>query len=138
MPRRRASQPDPEFFLHRSLGRYVVADALTAAGLVVHTLASVYGEEQGQHVPDTAWLERAGAHGWVVLMKDDAIRRRPHETAALREAGVRAFCITNGNLTGETMAALFLRHRHRIAREAQRPGPSVFGVYATGLRRLLD
>ena len=62
-----AQPPDPEFFLDRSLGRYLVAEALRAAGLIVHTLASVYGEERGQAVHDEEWLALAGARGWAVL-----------------------------------------------------------------------
>jgi hypothetical protein len=89
----------PEFFIDRSLGRVVVPAALRAAGLVVHTMADVYGERIGQGLKDDTWLRDVGKHGWVVLMKDDAIRRRggarrphggrrarvlPHECSAAR------------------------------------------------------
>jgi hypothetical protein len=37
----------PEFFIDRSLGRRHLADALRAQGFVVHTMASVYGEQAG-------------------------------------------------------------------------------------------
>jgi hypothetical protein len=46
----------PEFFIDRSLGRRAVADALQACGLVVHTMASVYGEQIGQGLTDEIWL----------------------------------------------------------------------------------
>lgn len=48
-------------------------------------MASVYGEEAAQRLADERWLRDAGAKGWVVLMKDDAIRRRPAERDALVE-----------------------------------------------------
>jgi hypothetical protein len=59
----------PEFFIDRSLGRKHLPEALRACGLVVHTLASVYGEEEGQQVPDVRWLGDAGRHEWIVLRR---------------------------------------------------------------------
>jgi hypothetical protein len=80
----------PEFFIDRSLGRHVVADALREAGASVHVMADVYGEKVGQGLADTDWLGDAGGNGWVVLMKDDKIRFPPAELEALTRAGVRA------------------------------------------------
>ena len=57
--RRKQPPPPPEFFVDRSLGRYTVPEAIRAAGFVVHTLASVYGEQQGQAVPDERWFATA-------------------------------------------------------------------------------
>jgi len=54
-------------------------------------MASVYGEEAAQGLRDEVWLRHVGERGWVVLMKDGAIRRRPAELEALIDAGVRAF-----------------------------------------------
>jgi hypothetical protein len=106
---------DPDFFIDRSLGRRAVPDALRGCGLVVHTMASVYGEEMGQGLRDETWLRDAGQRGWIVLMKDDAIRRRPAERDALTEEGVRAFC---------------------ILRQARQPGPYIYGVYEGRIQRL--
>jgi hypothetical protein len=58
-----------------------VPQALRAAGLTVHTMAEVYGEQAGQRLKDEVWLEDVGRRGWIVLMKGDAIRRRPHGPA---------------------------------------------------------
>ena len=79
----------------------MVAEALRATGLTVHTLASLYGGERAQRVADVEWLTLAGERGWAVLMKDDSIRRRPAELEALRAAAVKAFCVTNAGLTGQ-------------------------------------
>lgn len=62
-----------EFFIDRSLGRHQVPQALREAGLTVHTMAEVYGEQAGQRLKDDVWLEDVGRRGWIVLMKDDAI-----------------------------------------------------------------
>lgn len=126
----------PEFFIDRSLGRKHLADALRAHGLVVHTMASVYGEQAAQRVADERWLRDVGAYGWIVLMKDDAIRRRPAEREALIESGVRAFCLTNAQLRATQQTERFVSNRHRIIQQARKPGPYIFGVYERGLRRL--
>ena len=128
--------PPPEFFIDRSLGRHHLPDALRAHGLVVHTLASVYGEQPGQYVEDERWLRDVGAHGWVALMKDDRIRRRPAERDALTKAGVQAFCLTNAQLRAAEQTERFVTNRHRIIQQARKPGPYIYGVYQTGLRRL--
>ena len=103
-------------------------------GLVVHTMADVYGELVGQGSSDETWLRDVGARGWVVLMKDDAIRRRPAERDALLDGGVRAFCLTNAQLRGEEQARRFVENRYRILRQAARPGPYIYGVYEDSIR----
>jgi len=73
----------PEFFIDRSLGRHLVRNALRQAGATVHSMADVYGERIGQGLQDEEWLRDAGTRGWVVLMKDARIRRRPAELEVL-------------------------------------------------------
>jgi hypothetical protein len=114
----------------------LVPEALRACGLVVHTVASVYGERTGQGLKDGTWLRDVGRRGLVVLMKDDAIRRRPLEREALVESGVRAFCLTNAQLTGEEQARRFVENRHRILRQARERGPYIYGVYEGRITRL--
>jgi len=118
----------PEFFIDRSLGRKHLAGTLHNLGFTVHTMASVYGEEVAQQLDDESWLRDAGNKGWVVLMKDDAIRRRPAERDALAEAGVRAFCLTNAQLRKEEQTERFVGNIERILRQAQQPGPYIYGV----------
>lgn len=125
---RRRPPPPPEFFVDRSLGRYVVPEAIRASGFVVHSLASVYGEQEGQSIEDVQWLQDAGDRDWVVLFKDDRIRRRPAELDALVAARVRAFCLTNANLRAEEQAERFTTNIHRIVQRCKRPGPYVYGV----------
>jgi hypothetical protein len=70
-------------------------------------------------------------------MKDDRIRYRPAELAALEAAAVRAFCLTAGNLRGDEQAGRLLRNLPRITKLAATvPGPYVYGVYADDVRRL--
>jgi len=111
--RRRAATP-PEFLIDRSLSQVSLPAALIGAGLIVRTLADVYGEQTAQETDDATWLALAGERGWVVLCKDDRIRRRPAELQALTDGKVRLFCLTNAQLTFAEQAAWFLANRHRI------------------------
>jgi len=95
----------------------------------VHTLASVYGEQQAQRVSDEEWITLAGARRWIVLTKDDAIRRRPAELEAVERHGARVFCLTSANLRGDQQLARFLGNVHRIVQRSRRPGPWICGVY---------
>lgn len=126
----------PEFFIDRSLGRRIVPEALRACELAVHTMADVYGERVGQGLKDETWLRDVGERGWVVLMKDDAIRRRPAEREALIASGVRVFCLTNAQLRGEEQARRLVQNRHRMLRQAMRPGPYIYGVYVDRISQL--
>jgi len=125
----------PEFFVDRSLGKSIV-DGLRAAGLVVHSMHGVYGEDQAQRLPDEIWLRDAGERNWVVLTKDDAIRRRPAERDAMIDAACRVFCLTTAKLRGAQQTERFVDNRHRIIRQARKQGPYIYGVYEKGLKRL--
>lgn len=126
---------DLEFFVDRSLGKSIV-EGLHAAGLTVYSMADVYGERRAQRLPDEVWLRDAGKNDWIVFTKDDAIRRRPAERDALTAAAVRVFCLTNRHLRGAEQTERFVSNRHRILRQARKPGPYIYGVYETGLKRL--
>lgn len=129
------SEKSVEFFVDRSLGKSIV-EGLRAVGLTVHSMADIYGEKQAQRLADETWLRDAGNNDWVVLTKDDAIRRRPAERDALNDAAARVFCLTTAKLRGNEQTERFAENRHRILRQAKKPGPYIYGVYRDGLRRL--
>lgn len=133
----RESQPPPEFLVDRSLGAVIVANALTTLGLVVHTLRSVYGEAAARDIEDDVWLREAGNREWVVLAKDERIRRRQNELAAIQVAGVKAFYLTAGGLKGDVQAAIFVKHINRIIQRSRQRGPMIWAVTQAGLRRVL-
>lgn len=129
------SDPQLELFVDRSLGKSIV-EGLLDVGLTARSMADVYGERRAQVLPDRVWLADAGRHDWVVLTKDDRIRRRPAELDAMTAAGVRVFCLTSAGLRGEEQAARFVNNRFRIIQRARKPGPYIYGVYENALRRL--
>lgn len=111
---RRPAAEQPEFLIDRSIGRLAVPEALRAVGLTVHTLAEIYGEDAAQETEDVKWIKLAAQRDWIVLCKDDRIRRRPAGRDALVEGCVRAFCLTNANLNFADQASYFAVNRHRI------------------------
>lgn len=131
-----AGHPDglPDLFVDRSLGSIQVPDALRAAGLRLRTLVDVYGSPADQDVQDPGWLRLAGEQRWPVLMKDQRVRYRPAEKAAVVEYGVWAFCLSGGNLRAAIMAERFLAVMDDIAAACNRPGPVLYVVTATGIR----
>ena len=127
-------EPEPEFFIDRSLGKSF-ADGLRAVGLTVHTgfglRRGAGAETPGRSLAPRRRRKRLGrAH------KDDAIRRRPAGRDALTEAGVRVFCLTSAQLRGAEQTARFVENRHRIIRQARTAGPYIYGVYAKRIARL--
>lgn len=127
MPRKR--KPEPTFFLDASLGGKLVAQALRAAGatVVLHDDAFVPG------TPDTEWLAEAGRRGWIVLTKDEAIRRNPLEKQMFRDFHVRVFVLTRKNLRGDEMASIFARALPRMLKRAHGvPAPFMFSIAQSG------
>jgi len=125
----------PVLFLDRSLGRRQVPELRRASGIRLHTFAEVYGIPADEQVSDVDWLGHAGERGWPVLMKDDRIRYRPAERAAVIAHGLQAFCLSIGNLRASAMADQFLAVRNDLAAACQQPGPFLYTVSRTGLRR---
>lgn len=100
-----SSRVDPLiFFLDRSLGKYIVADALRQAGAEIE----VHDSHFPQDARDEEWLRAVGERGWIVLTRDDRIRYRFHERTALLQARVRAFVLVRRNVSGPAMAAAFV------------------------------
>jgi hypothetical protein len=124
------------FFADRSLGRFQVPDGLRAAGLDIVTLSERYGVPKDETVKDETWLKEAGRRAEVVLMKDRKIRYRSTELSALREHEVRAFCLTNGNLTGSEMIEYFTANLTQILVACEERGPFIYIVHARTIEKL--
>lgn len=123
------------FFIDRSLGNRYVPDALRAAGARVEIHESHFASE----AEDSDWLDEVGRRRWIVLTKDERIRYRPHEVAAIERAQVGAFVLTTARMRGVEMAALFATVALKLARLAiNTPRPFVFALNGSGqLRRVL-
>lgn len=127
----------PNLFLDRSLGRIQVPQLLRAQGLSLLTLAGHYGIPQDEQIDDPTWLAEAGRQGWVVLMKDGRIRSNTPELNAVKDYGLRCFCLSNQKLLAAVMAERFLRNLDAMVEACKVPGPFIYAVHETRLQ-LLD
>jgi hypothetical protein len=96
----------------RSLGSRTVAKVLRDAGYAVE----IHDDHFEQDTADDVWLRAIGRRNWVVLSKDDYIRRRAAEIGAIRAASVCIFVLGRGNLTGQQMAEAFVKAMPQIER----------------------
>ncbi len=126
----------PRFFLDRSLGRIKVPAILREAGLELVTLAERYGTPTDQDVTDEVWLREAGRRNEIVLLKDGRVRYRSAEKNAIQRFGVRCFCLSSGNLTGEEMASRILVNLDRILEACEKPGPWLYVIHANRIEQM--
>lgn len=118
------------FFLDYQIGRYVVADALRAAGARVE----VHIDYFAQSAPDIEWIPEVGRRDWVLITKDQNIRRNPLERAAYQNANLRGFVVTANELSGLELAQLLVRSLPGMTRRAAgRRGPLLFTISAGGV-----
>lgn len=127
----------PDLFVDRSLGRLKVAVLLRAEGFRLVTLAEHDGMPADERVEDEDWLQLAGTRRWLAVMKDDRIRYKPSERAALVTHGVRGLVITNANLSAEVMVERIIRVLPTAAEICvARSRPFLFAVQKNGLREI--
>jgi PIN like domain len=111
------------FFIDRSLGRKIVAQALREIGETVE----VHDDHFATDAKDEDWLVELGKRGWIVFTKDDRIRYRVTERTALTSSRVRAFVLTSSQLQGTEMAAAFVTALPRIKRLIGKHAPPFIG-----------
>jgi hypothetical protein len=131
----RPSEPQPEFFVDRSLGRRIVPEGLRALGLVVRTMAEVYPDGEDENVADVQWIADADAANWVALTKDERIIRNAENQEALVNSSLRVFAIANQHLTGPQMIEYFRTNVNRILLRSRKRGPFVDVVYRDSVER---
>ena len=125
-----AKPPDGSvFFIDRSLGIDPLRIQLTRAGLAVVIHDDYFARDE----EDRIWLKAVGERGWIVLTKDQRLRYRPLEVAALRGSDARVFVLTAGNLRGSEIAAAFVAALPAICRILHsRPGPFLARISRSG------
>lgn len=117
------------FFIDRSLGIDPLRAELKKAGLTVE----IHDDHFARDEEDRVWLRAVGERAWVVLTKDQRLRYRPLEIAALRASKARVFVLTAGNLRGVEIAAVFAAALPRICRMLHsRPGPFIGRISQSG------
>jgi hypothetical protein len=117
---RTSSDRPLEFFFDRSLGK-ISAQRLRDAGHTVHLIADFYPDD-AQQVGDSEWIAEGCRRGWTLLTKDQLIRYRTYELAALDSGHL--FCLADGNATLDIIAQRFcLQVRLLPSPRPTRPSP---------------
>ena len=119
----------PVLFIDRCAWSRRLGDALKQANIpfIAHQ------ERFAPACPDTEWLAVAGREGWIVLTRDQAIRRKANELQAFRDAKVIMFALASGNATAEDTARLVVEMYPGILRKARdATPPAMFSVTLAG------
>ena len=83
--------------------------------------------------PDEDWIKVAGREGWIVITRDQAIRRKPNELKAFREAKIVLFALASGNASADDTARLVVELYPRILRKARNSTPpAMYSVTLSG------
>src|SRR5262245_26784965 len=100
------SPPEPRtIFIDRCAWSAAIGEALSTAGIpfVAHH------HRFAHDTPDQEWLAAAADRGWLVVTRDQRIRYRANELAAMRRAKLHVFVFTQGGLTGAETGAILVR-----------------------------
>lgn len=100
------------------------------AGATVH----LHDDHFEQNVEDQEWLTEVGKRGWLVITKDQWIRRRPLERDALLKANLKVFCFMSGSIPFSEMAEIFAKALPSIKKTADTtPPPFIAAIYKSAL-----
>ena len=122
------------FFLDHQIGRYQVAEALRATGAVVE----VHLDQFPGDAPDVDWIPEVGRRRWILITKDQNIRRNPLERAAYEAARLRGFVATGKDMKATELGALLVQCLPGMVRRvAGRSGPCLFTISRYGVFKRL-
>ena len=123
------------FFIDRSLGKHEVPAALRAASARVE----IHDQHFAINARDEEWILEVGQRRWVILTKDDNIRRRPLERRAVQSARVSLFALAGGNIRGPDMGTAFALALPRMVALLRKTEPPLIArVTKTGGVSILD
>lgn len=124
----------PTLFIDRDAWSGKLDAALRAAGIRFERHRDHFADD----TPDPDWLRAVGRRGWVVITRDQNIRRKADELKALREAKVVLFALTSGNLSAQETTDILIAAWPKICRRvAATRGPAVFSITrGAGINRL--
>jgi len=112
-----------------------VGAAIAAAGHIAH----LQRDEIAPGTHDVEWLPVIGQNRWILITKDEKIRKRAIEVQVLGASRVKAFVLTAaGDLRGIDQAAIVAKAMRSIVRLAKRRPPFIANITASGHVELLD
>lgn len=82
---------------------------------------------------DEVWLTACGRRNWIVLTRDQRIRRRVLEREAIRQSGAAVFALTAGQATAAQVADVVVRLLVKLAHMAvSEPKPFLYTFGLSG------
>lgn len=117
------------YFIDRDLGRGVPRALQQVRDDVI------YLEQRYAHdTPDEEWLSQAGREGWIVITRNRKISTNPAQQRAVRDHGVRCFCLVQKRpLTKWQMLTRLVRSWDAMeAAVDTRPAPFMIGIRQDG------
>lgn len=105
-PRKRALV----LFLDENSTSRLVIDALMHTGFKVE----IHRDHFTAGTEDAVWLKEVARRKWIAITRDQRIRYRPNEIAAVRQSGARMIFVTGGNLGSAELAALLAAHAKKL------------------------
>jgi hypothetical protein len=127
------SRRDCAFFTDRDLAKRF-PDRLREAGLEVETYFEHFPEDD--RVSDTEWIRRAASQGFVLLTKDDAVRRDEAAISAVVDAQAVLVILRHAG-TALELAEMFLAVVPQVERLVKRARKRREGVIAAIRRRMV-
>jgi hypothetical protein len=113
------------FFVDRCLEGATVIEKLRAAEVILE----LHKDHFAPDADDTEWPPAVADRRWVVLTRDKQVKRNALERQCLLLPGARSFILTGGNMTGEEMATVLIKHMRRITKIARKhPAPFIATV----------
>jgi hypothetical protein len=87
---------------------------------------------------DELWIPRVTSYGMAIVTRDKHIQSRTSEIDAVMSSGARMFAITSAeNLNRFGLLEVFMSRWRDIEEAAAEPGPYVYAVTRSQIRRLL-
>ena len=83
-------------------------------------------ERFSHDTPDEIWLSAAADKSWLVVTRDQRIRYRANELAAMQRARLHVFVFTQGGLTAAETGSILVRCHAAMMRQAAHVAPPAF------------
>ena len=121
------SPPDrPPLFIDRNAWSRRLGAALGDAGVAFVAHHQQFSSES----PDEDWIAAASRNNWIAITRDQNIRRKPNELAAIRGSRAIIFVFTSGNLSAESTARILVAALPRIFQLAlDTPRPALYSIH---------
>jgi PIN like domain len=105
------------------------------AGAVIHRRTRPPCIVESPAAPDTEWIPRVTAAGWLIVTRDSRIQDHRAEIEAVRAAGARMVALSGRDAIGTwDQLEVVMSQWRAIERLLDQPGPFIYRASRTNLR----